>query len=317
MLVPLYHRLFELDRRRRLPGQPDDLKSKCIIVVGNLTVGGSGKTPLLIRLCTLFQKAGLNPGVISRGYGRTDDKQRLVVAGSNPDLVGDEPLLIAEKTGAPVVVGPDRVAAARELFRRGVDLVISDDGLQHHALPRAIEICVVDGERGFGNGFLLPAGPLREGLDRLQDVDYVVINGGDYESISRLSLPQEIQAVGMEMHAGKVHALGENLTWRLSQFRGCKVTAVAGISNPGRFFDMLRHAGIEVVEKSFPDHHAFTANDFESLPDDLPVIMTEKDAVKCKGLTLRNCWFLSVGVQLPADWEQALLRNVIKLIDEH
>lgn len=320
-LTPVYRTLFDFDRKRQLRERASDLESKCVVVVGNLTVGGSGKTPLVIRLCELAQNAGLTPGVVSRGYGREDDRQRLVTASSNPDLVGDEPLLIARRTGAAVLVGPQRAQAARELFERGVDVVISDDGLQHHRLPRAVEICVVDGERGFGNGHLLPAGPLREDPVRLATVDHVVINGGELGGEpggpAAASALAGIECVRMELHPRKVHSLSGKMNWRLAQFAGCRVTAVAGIANPGRFFTLLRQAGIDPVEKPFPDHHVFTGADFSGLPRDLPVIMTEKDAVKCRGLALENAWYLSVDAQLPPDWEQAVVREVIRFIDEH
>lgn len=316
-LIPAYRALHGVHRRRELRLRDDDLESKCIVVVGNLTVGGSGKTPLVIRLCELLQSAGLTPGVVSRGYGREDDKQRLVISSSNPVLVGDEPLLIARRTGAAVMVGPGRGEAARELFQRGVDVVISDDGLQHHRLPRAVEICVIDGERGFGNGYLLPAGPLREDPARLATVRHVVINGGEPGRLPGAAALAGINCARMELQPRKVHSLSGRLNWRLAQFAGCRVSAVAGIANPGRFFALLRHANIDPVEKPFPDHHVFTGADFSGLPRDLPIIMTEKDAVKCKELSLENAWYLSVDAHLPSEWEQKLLGEVLEFIDEH
>ena len=310
VLTPLYRLLLRWDQRRQRASRADDLDGKCIVVVGNLTAGGSGKTPLVIRICELLNAAGLKPGVVSRGYGRNDNKQRLVVAGSNPELVGDEPLLIARRTGVPVIVGPDRSDSARDLFSRGVDVVVSDDGLQHVALPRVVEICVVDGARGFGNGWLLPAGPLREGPERLSSVDFVIVNGGGPDWPRGLSGTEGLNLVRMEVYARKVYSMGEKLSWRLSQFNGCKVNAVAGIANPDRFFELLRHSGIEVLEKVFPDHHNFESADFEGLEKNLPIIMTEKDAVKCREISLPNAWYLSVDAQLPAHWEQALLRAI-------
>jgi tetraacyldisaccharide 4'-kinase len=315
LLTPLYRLLFAADRWLQKRNRASDLESRCIIVVGNLTVGGSGKTPLLIRLCQLFRRAGLAPAVISRGYGRDDRKQRLVIPSSNPELVGDEPLLIAKRSGVPVMVAPGRSRAARELFARGAEVVISDDGLQHHALPRAIEICVVDGKRGFGNGHLLPAGPLRESPARLQSCNHVIINGGESERPSGCAMPQNISVTHMELHPGKVYALHGKQTWRLSQFAGCKVSAVAGIANPGRFFDLLRQSGIDVQERPFPDHHNFSAGDFEDLPKDLPIIMTEKDAVKCSAVELKNAWYLSVDAHLPGQWEQEIVRQARQFIE--
>lgn len=316
VLAPVYKGLAAMDRKRHLRNRAADLEGKCIIVVGNLTAGGTGKTPLIIRLCHLLSGAGLKPGVISRGYGRKDKQQHRVTSESNPELVGDEPLLIAQRSGVPVVVGPSRIDAARSLFERGVDVVLSDDGLQHMRLPRAIEICVIDGERGFGNRHLLPAGPLREEISRLDEVDYVVVNGGNDDWLTADDSLENIGWIRMDVHAQKVHSLSEKLSWRLSQFSGCRVSAVAGIANPDRFFNLLRQARIEVVEHVFPDHHHFRADDFAGLSGDLPLIMTEKDAVKCMDMDLENAWYLSVDAQLSAEWESALLRNVTNFINE-
>ena len=319
MLTPVYRALFGWDQRRQHSNRARDLDGKCIVVVGNLTAGGSGKTPLVIRLCALLRNAGLNPGVVSRGYGREDRQQQLVVAGSDPAQVGDEPLLIARRSRVPVMVGPDRAAAARELFARGADVVVSDDGLQHRRMPRALEICVVDGARGLGNGYLLPAGPLREGSGRLKEVDYIVINGDTIRPLPDLNGVDELDKIRitrMEIHARKVYALADNLSWRLSQFAGCKVNAVVGIANPERFFTLLRQAGIEVLELVYPDHHNFSTADFESLNKDLPIIMTEKDAVKCKDLSLQNAWYLSVDAHLSPDWEKTFVRQVREFVGE-
>ncbi|HKJ15754.1 MAG TPA: tetraacyldisaccharide 4'-kinase [Xanthomonadales bacterium] len=316
MLVPLYRLVYSFDQKRHLKNRASDLEAKCIIVVGNLTVGGSGKTPLLIHLCELFKAAGFSPAVISRGYGRKDSHQRVVGPDSDPELVGDEPLLIARRCGVPVVVGSSRIKSARLLFAKGFDLVLSDDGLQHRRLPRAIEICVVDGQRGFGNGLMLPAGPLREDLSRLETVDHVVINGSEPADAKQPGLPDGIQSIRMDIHATKVYSIGENLSWRLSQFSGCRVSAVAGISNPDRFFSLLRQARIEVTEHVFPDHHEFGQEDFEKLPDDLPVIMTEKDAVKCMKLKLKNAWYVSIEAHLPSEWEERLIREARGIVHE-
>lgn len=315
-LVPLYRLLYSFDQARHEKRRATDLEDKCIVVVGNLTAGGTGKTPLMIRLCELFRAAGLKPGVITRGYGRTGSRQCLVEPGSDPDLVGDEPLLIARRSGVPVMVGRDRSECARALFARGVDLVLSDDGLQHRRLPRAVEICVVDGSRGFGNGHLLPAGPLREDASRIGALDRVVINGGEAGQIPGEDLLQGIDWARMDIHASKVYSVGDDQSWRLAQFSGCRVSAVAGIANPGRFFNLLRQARIEVTEYVFPDHHQFRQQDFENLPADLPVIMTEKDAVKCMGLDLANAWFVSIDAHLPSDWEAELVREVVAKIHE-
>ncbi|MBT8064170.1 MAG: tetraacyldisaccharide 4'-kinase [Gammaproteobacteria bacterium] len=303
-LSPLYRAGNRADRWWGLRKRPDDLAGACIVVVGNITVGGSGKTPLVIRLSRLLSEAGLKTGVISRGYGRKEKGLRLVSPASDPDVVGDEPLLIAQQAGVPVIVSRRRCEAARKLREKGIEVILSDDGLQHYRLPRDLEICVVDGSRGFGNGHLLPAGPLREPLDRLSTVDYVVVNGEPDR------LPEELEAVRMTMHAGFLRSMENRQSWRLSQYAGCKVNAVAGIGNPGRFFDLLRHARIKVREHAFPDHHHFTRNDFKGMDPDLPILMTEKDAVKCRALGLKNAWYLSVDAVLPHDWEQELVARV-------
>ena len=313
-LVPAYRIGQRLDKWWQLRRRPRDLGNACVVVVGNITVGGSGKTPLVIRLCRILHDAGLAPGVISRGYGGRERGLRLVSPASDPGVVGDEPLLIAQRSGVPVIVAPDRCAAARALLKKGIRVIVSDDGLQHYRLPRKLEICVVDGSRGLGNGRLLPAGPLREPVKRLHGIDHIVING-DTDP-----LPPGLAVTHMALVGGLLRSLDDGQNWRLSQFGGCRVNAVAGIGNPGRFFDLLRHARIKVIEHAFPDHHLFQRSDFENMPRDLPILMTEKDAVKCRHLGLENAWFLSVEAVLPTDWEAAFLRQVqaaLSLQDKH
>jgi tetraacyldisaccharide 4'-kinase len=305
-LAPLYKAGNWLDRWWKLRRRPSDLETVFIIVVGNITVGGSGKTPLVIRLCHLLRQAGFKPGVISRGYGRKEHGLRLVSPASNPGVVGDEPLLIAQRAGVPVIVSKDRCEAARTLLKQQINVIISDDGLQHYRLPRTLEICVIDGNRGFGNGRLIPAGPLRESVERLASFDHIIVNG------ETDLVPDELPVTPMTLVAGLLRAMDSGQSWRLAQFSGCKANAVAGIGNPGRFFDLLRHAGINVIEHVFPDHHVFGAADFEKMDASLPVMMTEKDAVKCKSLGLKNAWFLSIDAVLPAEWEQDLLRRVVQ-----
>ncbi|MDX1380515.1 MAG: tetraacyldisaccharide 4'-kinase [Xanthomonadales bacterium] len=309
-LVPAYRAGQRLDRWWQMRQRPDDLPAGCIVVVGNLTVGGTGKTPLVIRLCRLLHEAGLRPGVISRGHGSREPGVRLVSPASDPVAVGDEPLLIAQQSGVPVIVAADRCAAARALLKRGVGVVISDDGLQHYRLPRDIEICVIDGSRGLGNGHLLPAGPLREPVERLQQVDHIVVNG------DANPLPAIFEIVHMTLAGGLLHALDGGQNWRLSQFAGCRVNAVAGIGNPRRFFDLLRHARIKVIEHAFPDHHDYRRGDFDGMSPDLPILMTEKDAVKCRKLALPNAWYLSIEAVLPADWEETLVRQVLARLEQ-
>lgn len=303
-LVPLYRAGNRLDRWYQRRNSPKSLDQAFIIVVGNLTAGGSGKTPLVAKLCRILKQAGFNPGVVSRGYGRSDRSLRLVSQGSDPDEVGDEPLLLARQTGVPVVVSANRCEATEKLIAMGVDVVISDDGLQHYRLPRNLEICVVDGQRQFGNRRLLPAGPLREPLSRLDTVDYIVVNG---ESCDQ----EETEgATTMSLHGNILSSLRDGQKWRLAQFAGCSVNAVAGIGNPERFFSLLEQARIRVHRFPFPDHHVFSANDFESMDADLPVLMTEKDAVKCQSLELKNAWSLAVEAVLPPAWESAFVQRV-------
>jgi tetraacyldisaccharide 4'-kinase len=305
-LVPVYRTGQRIDRWWKSRGRPDDLGGACIVIVGNITVGGSGKTPLVVRLCRLLRQAGLAPGVISRGYGGKEGGLRLVSPASDPAEVGDEPLLIARQAEVPVFVSADRCAAARALLKRQVNVIVSDDGLQHYRLPRNVEICVIDGSRGLGNGRLLPAGPLREPPERLRSVDYVVING------EGAPLPPGVEANHMTLTGGQVRSLDDGQAWRLAQFGGCQVNAVAGIGNPSRFFELLRHARIKVIEHPFPDHYRFRRSDFDSMADELPILMTEKDAVKCRSLGLKNAWYLPVEAHLPPDWEHAFLQRVVR-----
>jgi tetraacyldisaccharide 4'-kinase len=306
-LVPLYRGANRLDRWWQHRRQPDDLAAAYIVVVGNLSVGGSGKTPLVIRLCQLLRQAGLRPGVISRGYGRREKGLRLASPVSSPDVVGDEPLLIAQRAGVPVIVARDRCEAARTLLRKQINVIVSDDGLQHYRLPRDLEICVIDGNRAFGNGRLLPAGPLREPPQRLQSVDYVVVNGAG----TGQTLPDKQDLIPMTFAAGLLRSLDGSQSWRLSQFKGCSVNAVAGIGNPQRFFTTLEQAGIKVIAHVFPDHHAFRMDDFNVMDSSFPILMTEKDFVKCRTLDLNNAWYLSVDAVLPAEWEQEVIRRVL------
>ncbi len=308
-LEPVYRAGFLAHRAVQLRRQPARLRAAPILVVGNLTAGGTGKTPLVIRLCRVLREAGLRPGVISRGYGRAGREPLKVTADTPADLGGDEALLIARRTGAPVMVNPDRCAAAMALLDNDVDVVVADDGLQHHRLPRVLEVCVIDGRRAFGNGRLLPAGPLREPLSRLQRVDHVVVNTED-----ALAEPGFPGAVPMTLAAGLLRSLAGGQSWRVSQFAGCRANAVAGIGNPERFFEALEHAGLKIHRHAFPDHHPYRAEDFDAMEAGLPLIMTEKDAVKCRDLPLENAWYLSVEASLPHEWEQQIVERMRKAV---
>lgn len=260
-----------------------------VIVVGNIVAGGAGKTPLVIALVEALRARGFKPGVVSRGYGGSARQPTLLRADPDPREVGDEPSLIRTRTQAPVAVGADRCAAGRLLLAEGVDVVISDDGLQHHALARAVEICVIDGARRLGNGRLLPAGPLREPAARLYSVDFVVCNGGS---------PQAGE-VPMQLTLGAAWSTQDASMQRaLDEFTARRVHAVAGIGNPTRFFESLRLSGLDVIEHPFPDHHRFVPADF-AFADGLPILMTEKDAVKCRAIAPPNAWAVPVTAALP------------------
>ncbi len=269
-----------------------------VIVVGNISVGGTGKTPLVIRVAELLRSRGLRPGIVSRGYlGRADKWPQQVRADSDPTMVGDEPVLLAATTGCPVAADPDRLRAARSLLTHfDCDVIISDDGLQHLRLGRDVEIAVVDGVRRHGNGRCLPAGPLREPVSRLRSVDLVVANGG--------AIPGEFS---MEVRVDGVYNLGrEEPPGRLESFDGSPVHGVCGIGSPERFFATLEHAGLNVIRHPFPDHHAFRAADI-TFEDDYPVLMTEKDAVKCRRFADSRHWCVAVRAVLEEGFEVELM----------
>jgi tetraacyldisaccharide 4'-kinase len=260
-----------------------------VVVVGNITVGGTGKTPLTIALVDFLRERGWHPGVVSRGHGGRQRLPALLGDAPDPAEVGDEPCLIRRRTGMPVAVGRDRPAAARLLVEAGVDVVLADDGLQHYRLQRDIEICVIDGLRRFGNKRLLPAGPLREPLARLDRVDFRVCNGG-------LARADEIL---MRLFGDRARNLRAPADERLlRKFARQRVHAVAGIGHPRRFFDSLRAQQIDVIEHAFADHHAYVAGDLD-FGDDLPLLMTSKDAVKCATFAKPDWWCVPVRALLP------------------
>lgn len=294
-------------RRKRLQHAATPLEVP-VVVVGNLSVGGTGKTPFTIWLVGRLREWGFKPGVVSRGYGgRAPHHPFLVRPGAKPAEAGDEPLLIAQHTGVPVMVDADRVAAARALIERHeIDVIVSDDGLQHYRLARDLEICVIDGARGFGNGALLPAGPLREPVSRLAEIPLVVVNGGALD----LSHPGLLD---MSLRAGLAQPLvagGEPL--RLDRLSGQRVHAVAGIGNPTRFFAMLRERGIEVIEHPFPDHHHYAATDLH-FDDSLPVLMTDKDAIKCRAFALSRHYTVPVEALIDPAGEALVQQFCLRL----
>jgi tetraacyldisaccharide 4'-kinase len=273
-----------------------------VVVVGNLSVGGTGKTPLVCWLVARLIDLGFKPGVVTRGYGGSSRQARLIDSSADPNAVGDEPLLLVRRTGAPVAVGRDRPAASQLLLDAGCNVVVSDDGLQHYALARDCEIAVIDGDRGFGNGWLLPAGPLREPKNRLKRVDAVVVNGGAEPVEGALCMRLEAK-VAVRVTGGPAKPLQE--------FAGLSVHAVAGIGNPERFFNMLRTHGIVVTGHPLPDHARLKGADI-SFADQRPVLMTEKDAVKCAGFAGPQHWYVPVTASFDGGGSKVLLDIVTR-----
>lgn len=271
-----------------------------VVIVGNLTVGGTGKTPLVAWLANELRQRGWQPGIVTRGYGAAASDVRRLPPGAEPAEFGDEPVWLAHATGCPVAIGRRRATAARLLIERdGVDVLISDDGLQHWSLARDFEVALVDGQRGFGNGRLLPAGPLREPVERLQRVDAVVVNGGQREG-----------AFAMQVRAERALSLRDLAHAKpLSAFVGERVHAVAGIGNPRRFFDLLRSHGLSVDAHPYPDHHPFDGSELQ-FDDDLPVFITEKDAGKCAPHADGRIWVVPIDIELPPEFGDLIHRRL-------
>lgn len=269
-----------------------------VVIVGNLTVGGTGKTPLVIYLAKQLQEKGFKPGVISRGYGAESETwPQRVTADSDVSAIGDEPILIVEQTKCPVAVGPIRVDAAKLLIEEaGCDVILSDDGLQHYALARDIEIIVIDGERRFGNNYCLPAGPLREPQERKYEADFTVCNGGEAEEDE--TLMQLEGDVAINLQTGEQKSLYE--------FGELQCHALAGIGNPERFFKHLQKYHISSSYDEFPDHHVFTESEISYNKADA-IFMTEKDAVKCKTFASNKHWFVPVQARLPNEFVEQLI----------
>ncbi|MFA7487436.1 MAG: tetraacyldisaccharide 4'-kinase [Lysobacteraceae bacterium] len=274
-----------------------------VIVVGNLAIGGAGKTPLTIALAQALSRRGFRPGVISRGYGRRGTTPHRVQALDTPATAGDEPLLISRRAEVPVAVAARRIDAARLLTASGdVDVLIADDGLQHYALARDIEILVIDGVRRLGNARMLPAGPLREPASRRNACDFVVHNGG-------APAPGEIPMRLELLHA---HPLAGGAAKALETLAGQKVHAVAGIGHPERFFNSLRELGLEVEPHAFADHHTFSAADLD-FSDQAPVLMTEKDAVKCTAFAQPHWYAVPASARLPEAFFDAVAARLTAL----
>lgn len=279
-----------------------------VIVVGNITAGGNGKTPVVIWLVEMLQELGFKPGVVSRGYGAKAEQYPLIVDDStSTSHCGDEPKLIFKRTNAFVAVDPNRSKAVQALLPLGVDVIITDDGLQHYALQRDIELVVVDGQRRFGNQSPIPLGPLREPLSRLNDVDFIINNGGD--------------AVFPEIKMTLAPSLAVNLVngqrMPVSQLKG--LVAMAGIGHPPRFFNTLEVLGAKpILAKGFADHQAFKADELIALAKQgQHLIMTEKDAVKCADYALDNWWYLPISASFEAKDEACILNRIKEVIESY
>jgi tetraacyldisaccharide 4'-kinase len=272
---------------------------RIVVVVGNLTVGGTGKTPFVIWLAEDLRARGMRVGIAARGYRGVDGRTRLVGPHDSPATAGDEACMLRRRLKLPVAVGADRAQAVR-LLERNCEVILCDDGLQHPGLVPDIEIAVVDGARGFGNGRLLPAGPLRESLQRLETVDAVVVNGAGF---------QWPDAIPMQLEPIEVVALDGLVRRPLAAFAGKPVIAAAAIGNPRRFFELLRSHGIPVEQRAFPDHAALTPAE-AGVGRGKPVLMTEKDAVKCTGGGWHDAWYVEVGARVEGKAAHQLIERV-------
>lgn len=293
LLLPL-HALYCVISGRRRHNTVGRRLPVPVVVVGNITVGGAGKTPLTLWLAQQLVVRGWCPGIVSRGYGRQGEAPSAVNPENSPKSVGDEPLLLARRSVVPVWVGQDRAAAGAALLSAHpeVNVLLCDDGLQHYRLARDVELAVFDG-RAAGNGWRLPLGPLREPLSRLNDVDAVIRNGA-----VDLSLPDGVPAFDMALVPGEFYALGDpTQRCTAAMLAGRKLHALAGIGDPGRFFRTLSGLGLQFEAHPFPDHHDYVAADL-AFAGDAVLLMTEKDAVKCAGLTTGEAWVLPVEAAL-------------------
>jgi tetraacyldisaccharide 4'-kinase len=267
-----------------------------VVVVGNITAGGTGKTPIVRALVAALAARGFHPGIVSRGYGSRRSAARIAAPGAAPEVVGDEPAMLAGD-GFPVAVGARRIEAVRALLQAhpGIDVIVSDDGLQHYALDRDVEIAVIDAERRFGNGLQLPAGPLREPVSRLRDVDAIVWRGSGTRAVDVGSRAAVFEVAAESAPLRSV--LDPQRTLDVVALRGLEVQAVAGIGDPERFFAQLRALGLTPVCHAFPDHHRFKAGDLEWRGASA-IVMTEKDAVKCRAFADARTWFLPLRMRI-------------------
>lgn len=315
LLLPVTCLFFCVSQLRRWLYQFHLLKASSlpvpVVVIGNIHVGGVGKTPLTITLIQALKAAGFSPGIISRGYGRKQDGVAAVTAKSTPAEVGDEPLLLAMTTACPVFVGSNRLEAGRALLAANpeVDVILSDDGLQHYALARDLEICVLDGYRGWGNAWLLPSGPLREGKQRLATVDAVVIHGHPDLLPGIPAGPVQFEMVLQPASICRLQAPAAPIN--AESLKGKTILAIAGIGDPERFFNTLRQLGLSFTAKAFPDHHNYVASDLKT--DAEIILMTEKDAVKCRSLDDGKIHVLPVAASIKPDLAPWLITRLRSL----
>lgn len=309
LLYPLswLYRAISERRRRAAWAAKDDPIPVPVVVVGNITAGGTGKSPLTAALVRILRDHGWNPVVLTRGYGGKSDHYPLQAnSDSDPAQVGDEPVMLANDARCPVVVDPDRRRGALWVLEKKLgNILVCDDGLQHYRLPRDIELAVFDAQRGLGNGALIPVGPLRELPERLTSVDYVITNGGWLDTIEHES------QFTMTLEPTQLIHLKTGETRPLTDLVDCPVMAVAGIGNPERFFDTLRAQGAQVTGRALPDHHVFTAKELQCDSHQM-LVMTAKDAVKCRKLAPENAWVLEVEARLP----EAFAQEFISAIDQ-
>jgi tetraacyldisaccharide 4'-kinase len=299
-----YKKLIDLRRHLYFTGFFKSVKINApVIVVGNFTVGGTGKTPFTIALIQAMQTRGWKPGIVSRGYGRKSHEPQSVVTNSSARVCGDEPLLIFQRTHCAIRVDTDRVRAAEYLIQQGCDLIIADDGLQHLHLRRDLEIELIDDERKYGNGLIIPAGPLRE---KPRPCDFKVSNGALEDDVDESHYGMQLIYANAERLDGKKHR-------DLFGFSDDKVNAIAGIGHPERFFNALKARGLNINPIAFADHHDYSLDDF---PEDAPVLMTEKDAVKCRELGLKNAWCVPVSAALNEKLFDAI-GSILQAIDTH
>ena len=315
-LLPLSGLFYLLQLGMKLVGQTIANKKKHlinipIVVVGNITVGGTGKTPLVMYLANELYKIGYKPGVISRGFGRENSEILEVSTNASPKTVGDEPLMIKRRLNfCPVFVGPDKTEAIMALIQKypNTNLIISDDGLQHYALNRDVEICVVDGDRKFGNGLLIPAGPLRQPQTRISEVDITVIKNGSDSSFTESGKCFFMSYVPMDFRNIKNPKKYESVeNWHNKEF-----FAVAGIGNPYNFFELLEKNNLKFQHRIFPDHHKFMETDLNFVGDS-PVLMTEKDAIKCSSFARANWWMLRVEVIIDPEIIESIQKKIEKI----